>query len=66
MKLQTKLSINRPGDHYEQEADRLAEQVMRIPEPMGPEPPLALGGAIVPHHTGSQCEEDVQVRSVLR
>ncbi len=31
--IQTKLAINKPGDHYEQEADRLSEQVMRMPEP---------------------------------
>ena len=28
-----KLPINTPGDEYEQEADRVAEQVMRMPEP---------------------------------
>ena len=31
--LQTKLRINEPGDEYEQEADRVADQVMRIAEP---------------------------------
>ena len=31
--LQPKLRINQPGDKYEQEADRVAEQVMRMPEP---------------------------------
>ncbi len=31
--LQTKLAINEPGDSYEQEADRVSEQVMRMPEP---------------------------------
>lgn len=30
--LQTKLRINEPGDQYEQEADRVAEQVMRMPK----------------------------------
>jgi hypothetical protein len=30
--IQTKLKINKPGDPYEQEADRVAEQVMRMPE----------------------------------
>ena len=30
--LQTKLRINEPGDQYEQEADRVAAQVMRMPE----------------------------------
>ncbi len=31
--IQPKLTIGRPGDQYEQEADRVAEQVMRMPEP---------------------------------
>ncbi len=31
-RLQTKLKINAPGDKYEQEADKVAEQVMRMPE----------------------------------
>jgi hypothetical protein len=31
--IQTKLAINKPGDLYEQEADRISEQVMRMPEP---------------------------------
>ena len=31
--LQAKLRIGQPGDTYEQEADRVAEQVMQIPEP---------------------------------
>lgn len=30
--IQTKLTVNRPGDSYEREADRVAEQVMRMPE----------------------------------
>ena len=31
--LQAKLKVNEPGDEYEQEADRVAEQVMRMPDP---------------------------------
>jgi len=31
--MQAKLAINKPGDEYEQEADRVTEQVMRMPEP---------------------------------
>jgi hypothetical protein len=31
--IQTKLGINQPGDQYEQEADRIADQVMRMPAP---------------------------------
>ncbi len=30
--VQTKLAVSRPGDQYEQEADRVAEQVMRTPD----------------------------------
>jgi hypothetical protein len=30
--IQTKLEINRPGDRYELEADRVADQVMRMPD----------------------------------
>jgi hypothetical protein len=33
VRLQPKLKINTPGDKYEQEADRVAEQVMRMQEP---------------------------------
>jgi len=29
--LQTKLAVNEPGDLYEQEADRVADQVMAMP-----------------------------------
>jgi hypothetical protein len=31
--LQTKLKVNKPGDIYEQEADRIADQVMATPAP---------------------------------
>jgi hypothetical protein len=30
--LQPKLAVNRPGDQYEQEADRISETVMRVPD----------------------------------
>ena len=31
--IQAKLTVNQPGDKYEQEADRVAEQIVRVPEP---------------------------------
>lgn len=31
--IQAKLTINKPGDQYEQEADRIADQVIRMPGP---------------------------------
>jgi hypothetical protein len=42
--LQTKLAINEPGDQYEQEADRVSEQVMGMPEPSVPM--LAMSNAV--------------------
>jgi outer membrane protein OmpA-like peptidoglycan-associated protein len=32
-KIQTKLQVSAPGDQFEQEADRVADQVMRMPAP---------------------------------
>jgi outer membrane protein OmpA-like peptidoglycan-associated protein len=31
--IQAKLTVNQPGDRFEQEADRMADAVMRMPEP---------------------------------
>lgn len=36
--LQAKLTVNQPGDAYEQEADRVAEQVLRRPTAQLPQP----------------------------
>ncbi|KAA0229892.1 DUF4157 domain-containing protein [candidate division KSB1 bacterium] len=36
--LQAKLKVGAPGDKYEQEADRVADQMMRMPEPMAARP----------------------------
>lgn len=40
--IQPKLSVNEPGDKYEQEADRMAERVMRMPMDDG-NPPMISG-----------------------
>src|SRR5579862_9312324 len=42
--IQRKLTVNAPGDAYEQEADRVAEQVMRMPEPGAVATPALSGG----------------------
>jgi len=39
-RLQAKLAINGPGDVYEQEADRVADAVMRMPESARPQAPI--------------------------
>ncbi len=49
--LQAKLKISQPGDIYEQEADRVSEQVMRMPEPA-----LALKRSC-PFAKSSSCKE---------
>jgi hypothetical protein len=36
--IQAKLKVNAPGDGFEQEADRVAERVMRMPESQTPRP----------------------------
>jgi nucleoid-associated protein YgaU len=61
--VQTKLTVNQPGDQYEQEADRVADRVMRMPDPIAaPEPPPASGGARGLHRKCSQCEEEEKVQ----
>jgi hypothetical protein len=37
--IQAKLQVSEPGDEHEQEADRVAETVMRMPEPESSKPP---------------------------
>src|SRR5258706_3549292 len=31
--VQTKMTVNKPGDQFEQEADKMADKVMRMPAP---------------------------------
>jgi len=59
--LQTKLAINKPGDEYEQEADRITQQVMRMPEPQL-QRACACGGAC----TKCQTEQPGQVQEHLQ
>ncbi len=46
--VQAKLKLNEPGDRYEQEADRVAEQVMRMPDPRVQRQAEPLAGQITP------------------
>jgi Domain of unknown function (DUF4157) len=62
---QTKLAVSQPGDVYEQEADRVADQVMRMSETDGP-----LGIATSPwtpppsiQRLCGECEEELHKRS---
>lgn len=54
--LQTKLTVNQPGDRFEQEADRVADHVMHMAEP-APVSNIA-GNTVVQRmcHCGGECE----------
>jgi hypothetical protein len=49
---QAKLTVNQPGDRFEQEADRVADQIMRMQDP-------TTGGAPKVQRTCSRCEEEL-------
>jgi Domain of unknown function (DUF4157) len=63
--LQAKLEISQPGDVHEQEADRVAEQVMRMPDHTMPQPCAAFAGvepgATYASETGSKVQRKVDV-----
>ena len=61
--IQTKLTINQPGDEYEQEADRISEQIMRMPEP-GLQRACACGGACAERQTEKLDEEDGHLQRI--
>src|SRR5689334_17727292 len=63
--LQAKLQVSQPGNQYEQEADRVADQVMRMPDqapvtlqPGGP-PQISLL-----QRKCAECEEEVQRQAI--
>ena len=62
--LQTKLTVNTPGDQHEQEADQIADQVLRMPDPQAA--PLA-GAEAAPQiqRLCSACGEEEKVQREL-
>lgn len=63
VKLQAKFKINTPGDIYEQEADRVAEQMMRMPEPPPLQRACVCGGGCSPK---GQAEQPHREHSLLQ
>ncbi|BBX69964.1 eCIS core domain-containing protein [Mycolicibacterium psychrotolerans] len=53
--IQAKLVVNRPGDRYEQEADHVAEQVMRQPE--NEQHACACGGSAEADRSCEECKK---------
>ena len=46
--IQPKLKVGEPNDKFEQEADQVADKVMKMPAPLSPSPLLALPRAFIP------------------
>ncbi|WP_440956049.1 eCIS core domain-containing protein [Methanosarcina sp. Mfa9] len=59
--LQAKLRVGQPNDIYEQEADRVAEQVMSMPEPQA-----ASSGTLSIQRTCPGCEEEKLRRQPIK
>jgi len=59
--IQPKLSVNAPGDIYEREADRVADQVMRKPEPQLQSPSADQHHK---HHNAEHTDEHLQAKAV--
>ncbi|MFL6305884.1 MAG: DUF4157 domain-containing protein [Candidatus Sulfotelmatobacter sp.] len=60
--MQRKLLVNEPGDQYEQEADRVAEQVMGMPELDLSTTKSSLHAAPVVQRKCAQCEEKKKIQ----
>ncbi len=59
--IQAKLIIGQPGDVYEQEADRVAEQVMRMPQPQA-----VSSGSLSIRRACPKCENDELKRQPIK
>jgi len=65
--IQAQLSINKPGDIYEHEADAMAERIMRMSAiPNKPEPLTGLIGASVQRKCTTCKEEEEKKRRLMR
>jgi hypothetical protein len=58
--LQAKLAVNEPGDQYEQEADRVADRVMRLASPGGTVPATPAGQGL--QRACASCEEEERLQ----
>jgi hypothetical protein len=63
--LQPKLTINEPGDRYEQEADRITERVMRVSEPPAQRQPIPIKPLLVQRQTESSYGAGVDAPSIV-
>ncbi|MEM9151928.1 MAG: DUF4157 domain-containing protein [Cyanobacteria bacterium P01_F01_bin.3] len=61
--IQPKLTVGQPNDKYEQEADRVAEQVMRMPSPEGVDPQVQHAPLPKVQRACSTCEEKKKLQA---
>lgn len=59
-RVQAKLTVNQPGDAYEQEADRVAEAVLRMPDPGIPAAERWGDAPGLQRQACPECEEEVR------
>lgn len=62
--IQSKLKINKPGDLYEQEADRVVEQVMRMPKEQPEEEPVPVITPSVQRQIDEEEEDFLQTKEL--
>ena len=64
--LQAKLTVSQPDDAYEREADRVADEVMRMPEPAGHQAALGASGAPPRiQRLCAECEEEMHRKTAV-
>src|SRR5262245_32817638 len=64
--IQAKLNINQPGDEYEQEGDRIADTVMRMPAPDGHSLAITPLTARQAQRKCAECEEEKEDEGALQ
>ena len=57
--IQAKLTVNQPGDRFEQEADRVAETVMRMPD-LASKPMQGATRPLLVQRACAKCEDELQ------
>ena len=63
--VQPKLTVGAPNDRYEQEADRVADAVLRMPEPRCDRPAAPFGSSPpMIQRLCTECEDDLQRRPI--
>jgi hypothetical protein len=64
MPIQAKLTVNEPGDAYEQEADAVADKVMRMPDPSVANPQIPFNKVSISslQRKCSNCEKEEKVQ----